>query len=90
MGCSQSSNNIEDNGAPAKFRAHGSESFPQLYTLGDVLGKGAFSIVKSATHRQTRDTVAVKIISKSGLSQEDDDALKEVISFFFYDWNIAD
>ena len=54
------------------------KTFKEAYTLGEVLGEGAFSVVKLATNKQTKQKVAVKIIHKSGLSQEDELSLKQV------------
>lgn len=55
------------------------KTFKEAYTLGEVLGEGAFSVVKLATNKRTGQKVAVKIIHKSGLSQEDELSLKQVI-----------
>ena len=54
------------------------KSFSETYILGEILGEGAFSVVKLATHRETGQKVAVKIIHKSGLSEEDELSLKQV------------
>ena len=44
------------------------------------LGEGAFSVVKDGTHKQSGNSFAIKIVTKSKLTQEDEDALKEEIS----------
>jgi len=36
------------------------------YEIGDVLGNGAFSVVKSARHKESREEIAIKIVSKKG------------------------
>lgn len=46
-------------------------SFSALYTLGDELGSGAFSIVKRGYYKKTGDNVAVKIVNKKKLSDDD-------------------
>lgn len=43
------------------------------------LGEGAFSIVKEGTHKQTRQSYAIKVVSKAQLSREDEVALKDEI-----------
>jgi len=51
-----------------------------LYELGEVLGKGAFGVVRRAVHKQTGQAVACKSISKSRLVCKEDveDVKKEV------------
>jgi serine/threonine protein kinase len=44
------------------------------------LGSGAFSIVKSGQHKQTGESFAIKIVTKSKLTQEDETALKDEIA----------
>ena len=55
-------------------------SFKQTYQLGDILGEGAFSVVKLAIHKQTKQKVAVKIINKSGLSEVDELSLRQEVA----------
>ncbi|KAL3903262.1 MAG: hypothetical protein SGILL_010511, partial [Bacillariaceae sp.] len=43
------------------------------------LGEGAFSVVKEGSHRQSSDSFAIKIVTKSKLSKEDEVALKDEI-----------
>jgi calcium/calmodulin-dependent protein kinase (CaM kinase) II len=50
-------------------------SFSSKYTLKEELGKGAFSIVRKCTHRETNKDFAAKIISKKNLSKRDADKL---------------
>eukprot|EP01006_Ploeotia_vitrea_P016000 TRINITY_DN46439_c0_g1_i1.p1 TRINITY_DN46439_c0_g1~~TRINITY_DN46439_c0_g1_i1.p1 ORF type:complete len:371 (+),score=-14.88 TRINITY_DN46439_c0_g1_i1:60-1172(+) len=84
MGCGPSNNN--NNGgsaetpsdAPNKNVPH---TFNARYTLGDVLGEGAFSVVKLATSKVTKNQkVAVKIVSKQGLSEVDELSLKQEVA----------
>eukprot|EP00005_Dracoamoeba_jomungandri_P006220 CAMPEP_0174256610 /NCGR_PEP_ID=MMETSP0439-20130205/5832_1 /TAXON_ID=0 /ORGANISM="Stereomyxa ramosa, Strain Chinc5" /LENGTH=316 /DNA_ID=CAMNT_0015339309 /DNA_START=11 /DNA_END=961 /DNA_ORIENTATION=- len=39
------------------------------YDLGDVIGEGSFSVVKKATHRETNQEFAVKIMSKEDVGE---------------------
>jgi calcium/calmodulin-dependent protein kinase I len=43
------------------------------------LGEGAFSVVKEGANRQTTTSFAIKIVTKSKLSKEDEVALKDEI-----------
>jgi calcium/calmodulin-dependent protein kinase I len=43
------------------------------------LGEGAFSVVKEGSNRQTTESFAIKIVTKSKLSKEDEVALKDEI-----------
>ena len=43
------------------------------YELGKTLGKGTFGKVKEATHITTGEKVAVKIIDKKSIEEEDDE-----------------
>ena len=52
-----------------------SHNFP-----GSQLGEGAFSVVKEGTHRQSSNSFAIKIVTKSKLCKEDEDALKDEIN----------
>mmetsp|Transcript_78518 Transcript_78518/g.154134 ORF Transcript_78518/g.154134 Transcript_78518/m.154134 type:complete len:371 (-) Transcript_78518:134-1246(-) len=54
--------------------------FNDLYKLGKPLGEGAFSVVKEGSHRQTNQSFAIKIVTKSKLSKEDEIALKDEIA----------
>jgi len=46
------------------------ESFEEVYTVGKELGSGAFSVVKSCTHKETGEEFAVKIIRKENVKQD--------------------
>ena len=43
----------------------------QFYKIKGVLGKGSFATVRRAKHRETGKEVAVKIMSKRKMKQED-------------------
>ena len=44
--------------------------FEDFYTLGSLLGKGTFSEVKVAKHKQTKKDYAVKLIKKDQLDED--------------------
>jgi len=58
----------------------GSLTFSDQYKIGKALGEGAFSVVREAANRRTGESYAVKVITKSKLSIEDENALKDEIS----------
>jgi len=43
------------------------------------LGEGAFAVVKRATHKQTNESVAIKIVNRSSLNRDIEAALKDEI-----------
>jgi len=51
------------------------KKFNKSYMLARELGSGAFSVVKLGVNKQTGENVAVKIVSKKKLSEEDLTAL---------------
>lgn len=53
--------------------------FNEVYKIGKQLGEGAFSVVKEGQNRQTGSSFAIKIVTKSKLSKEDEVALKDEI-----------
>jgi len=55
------------------------KSFNELYRLGKTLGEGAFSVVKEGSQKQSGQSYAIKIVTKSKLTQEDEVALKDEI-----------
>jgi len=54
------------------------QTFVQSYTLKDELGRGAFSVVRSAIKNDTKKEVAVKIINKKKLSKDEEKSLRQV------------
>jgi calcium/calmodulin-dependent protein kinase (CaM kinase) II len=46
-------------------------NFSDVYTLGEDLGKGAFSVVKKCVNKKTGEVFAAKIINTNKLSQKD-------------------
>lgn len=59
---------------------HSQQTFAQLYTLKDELGRGAFSVVRSAIDNNTQKTVAVKIINKKKISPDEEQSLRQEIA----------
>jgi len=58
----------------------GGSSFSDHYKIGKALGEGAFSVVREAVDRRTQVSYAVKVITRSKLSKEDESALQDEIS----------
>ena len=54
--------------------------FLDVYKLGKELGSGAFSVVKEGTHKKSGQSFAIKIVTKSKLTDEDEAALQDEIS----------
>lgn len=54
--------------------------FHELYRLGDVLGTGAFSVVKSGQRLGSCETFAVKCVDRRKLSDEDTAALLDEVA----------
>lgn len=54
--------------------------FNELYRLGDVLGTGAFSVVKSGRRLGSDETFAVKCVDRKKLSDEDLAALMDEVA----------
>lgn len=55
------------------------QSFDSIFTRGSKLGEGAFSTVIAATDNASKASYAIKIVTKSKLSLEDEIALKDEI-----------
>lgn len=85
MGCSQSSkDNTVDSGSrpketPGKAAADVPRTLEARYTLGDVLGEGGYSVVKAGKSKLSGETVAVKIVTRKDLSQEDEESLRSEV-----------
>jgi len=70
---------LKNDGAPQPDSSSGME-FSELYSLSTVLGTGAFSTVKSATHKGSpTKEYAVKCIQRGRLKEEDILALKDEV-----------
>ncbi|EED90504.1 myosin light chain kinase [Thalassiosira pseudonana CCMP1335] len=55
-------------------------TFDGSYKRGKTLGEGAFSVVIEATKKDTDESYAVKVVTKSKLTKEDEVALKDEIA----------
>ena len=51
----------------------------ELYKIQRTIGKGSFATVRKAKNRQTNEYVAVKVLSKRKMAQEDIESLKNEI-----------
>lgn len=49
------------------------------YDMGDVIGQGKFGVVKKAIHKKTQKPVAIKIMKKSAITQEDMELIRREI-----------
>lgn len=87
MGCSSSSNpNVAASQNEKEKRMGsptGSSNSPPLdskYDLTDeVLGEGGYAIVKKGSVKETNEKVAIKIVTRKGMSSEDEKSLKEEV-----------
>jgi len=57
----------------------GKKTFDGGYKRGKTLGEGAFSVVIEATNKTSGESYAVKVVTKSKLTKEDEVALKDEI-----------
>ena len=53
-----------------------SRRFADVYTVGKQIGSGAFSVVCKGTNKETGDEVAIKVMTKSKLSNDDFEGLE--------------
>lgn len=54
---------------------HKGEKISDFYKIEDELGRGSFAIVKSGVNKKTGERVAIKIIDRQSLEEEDELAL---------------
>ena len=47
-----------------RIRVEDESDIEKIYQMGEVLGKGAFGIVKEATHRESKEKFAIKTVAK--------------------------
>jgi len=59
--------------------SNGKKTFDSEYKRGKTLGEGAFSVVIEATKKSSGESFAVKVVTKSKLTKEDEIALKDEI-----------
>lgn len=84
MGCSGSKPTTttaapQAGSAAATKKKSGVKKFDVDYKRGKTLGEGAFSVVIEATKKDTSESYAVKVVTKSKLTKEDEVALKDEI-----------
>jgi len=87
MGCDQSKPAVEvekpsqsrDAESKPQAPSNGKKSFDSIYKRGKTLGEGAFSVVIEATKLSTSESYAVKVVTKTKLTKEDEVALKDEI-----------
>lgn len=60
--------------------SNGRQTFDSMFTRGNKLGEGAFSVVIAALENKSKESYAIKVVTKSKLSVEDEIALKDEIS----------
>mmetsp|Transcript_19499 Transcript_19499/g.25144 ORF Transcript_19499/g.25144 Transcript_19499/m.25144 type:complete len:339 (-) Transcript_19499:196-1212(-) len=53
--------------------------FNNVYTTGEELGNGAFSVVVEGTQKETGNSYAIKVVTKKKLAREDEAALKDEV-----------
>mmetsp|Transcript_14275 Transcript_14275/g.32438 ORF Transcript_14275/g.32438 Transcript_14275/m.32438 type:complete len:345 (-) Transcript_14275:118-1152(-) len=82
MGCGGSKDATSGGGGASSSAGASSSSkkFSEVYKIGKELGSGAFSVVKEGTKKSSGDSFAIKIVTKSKLSEEDELALKDEIA----------
>uniref|UniRef100_A0A7S3L7C7 non-specific serine/threonine protein kinase n=1 Tax=Amphora coffeiformis TaxID=265554 RepID=A0A7S3L7C7_9STRA len=61
------------------IQKHPKAKFADVYKIGKELGSGAFSVVKEGSNKSTGESFAIKIVTKSKLTEEDESALMEEI-----------
>lgn len=62
------SNISVEGGSVERTRVEDESDVDRIYQFGEVLGKGAFGVVKEVTSRETGEKYAVKIVPKNKVS----------------------
>ena len=75
MGCL---NSKSAEAKPLTMARYSEGRFKKEYTIGEELGSGAFSVVKSCVKVSTKENRAVKIIKKAKLKPVDENSLRQV------------
>ena len=81
MGCL---NSKSSESKPLTNSKYSEGQFSKEYSMGEELGSGAFSIVRSCTKLSTKEKCAVKVIKKAKLKPVDETALRQVITCSVY------
>lgn len=58
------SNSCLEGGGVERIRVEDESEIDKLFQMGEVLGRGAFGVVKEATNRETKEKFAMKIVPK--------------------------
>ncbi len=64
---------------PKREPTEPARTFRSVYSLGDVVGQGAYAIVKVCFKRETQEKFAVKIVARKGMSKSTEDAFREEV-----------
>jgi serine/threonine protein kinase len=51
---------------------HKGEKISDFYKFEDEIGRGSFAVVKSGVHKKTGEKVAIKIIERQALGDDDE------------------
>mmetsp|Transcript_17337 Transcript_17337/g.22537 ORF Transcript_17337/g.22537 Transcript_17337/m.22537 type:complete len:358 (-) Transcript_17337:550-1623(-) len=76
----KSATKAKSGSAAPLISTHGGKKFSDVYKMGKELGSGAFSVVKEGTQKASGESYAIKIVTKTKLSEEDEAALKDEIA----------
>jgi serine/threonine protein kinase len=83
MGCTQSAGNQVYNPVSNPVADAPKNSLPHTlqarYKLGEQIGEGGYSIVRVGTSNIDKKKVAVKIVKRQGLTQEDEESLRSEV-----------
>ena len=60
-----------------RIRVEDESDVEKIYHMGEVLGKGAFGVVKEVTHRDSKEKYAMKIVAKDKVRYKEMRLLKE-------------
>ena len=67
----------------AESIAYSSKNFNDVFTLGEVLGQGSYGTVRAATHKETGQQYAVKILHKRRNNEERTEVIENEVSLMF-------
>ena len=83
MGCTQSAGNQVSNPTSNPVADAPKTNLPHTlqarYKLGEQIGEGGYSVVRVGTSTIDKKKVAVKIVKRQGLSQEDEESLRSEV-----------
>eukprot|EP01039_Chlorochromonas_danica_P016179 gene16179-19110_t len=83
MGCTHSAGNQVSNPTSNPVADAPKTNLPHTiqarYKLGEQIGEGGYSVVRVGTSNIDKKKVAVKIVKRQGLSQEDEESLRSEV-----------